>query len=205
MIFQVLKLFIFRRKYRRINKHNYTYAINMFNLEHIDVGNWSYGGIQINDWGKDDFKVKIGSYCSIGPNVLFLLGSDHNISTLTTYPLKVKKHHCVAFEATSKGDIELKDDVWLGANVTICSGVKIGQGAVVAAGAVVTKDVPAYAIVGGVPAKVIKYRFSENLINKLNTINICDLLDNSNLSNLDLFYTTLTEENIDYLISNIKG
>lgn len=205
MIFNYIKLFIFRRKYRKVNNHNFTHAVNMFNLKHIEVGKWSYGGIQINDWGFDEHKVIIGNYCSIGPDVLFLLGSDHNLSTLTTYPLKVKKHHCVSFEANSKGDIVLSDDVWIGANVTICSGVTIGQGSVIATGAVVTKDVPPYAIAGGVPAKIIKCRFSEKLIKKLTKINIGELLDYSNLKNLEYFYTKLTEENIDFLISNIKG
>lgn len=205
MIFSLIRLFIFRRKYRKVNKHNLSHAVNVFNLQHITAGKYTYGGIQINDWGCNDYKVIIGNYCSVGPNVLFLLGSDHNLSTLTTYPLKVKKHHCVSFEANSKGNIVLLDDVWIGANVTICSGVTIGQGAVVAAGAVVTKDVPPYAIVGGVPAKIIKYRFSEEIIKKLSEIDIVELLDKSNTKNLDLFYTKLTEENINFLISNIKG
>ncbi len=205
MIFTLLKLLLFKKKYRKLNKYNLTHAVNFFDLNHVEVGKWSYGGIQINDWGKDDNKVIIGNYCSIGPNVLFLLGSDHNLNTLTTYPLKVKKLNCVLKEANSKGDIVLADDVWLGANVTICSGVTIGEGAVVAAGTVVTKDVPPYAIVGGVPAKIIKYRFSEKIIKRLTEIDIVELLDKSNTKNLDLFYTKLTEENIDFLISKIKG
>ena len=67
----------------------------------------------------------------------------------------------------SKGDIKVDDDVWIGYGATILSGVHIGQGVVVAAGSVVTRDVPPYAIVGGVPANVIKYRFSSDLIEEL--------------------------------------
>lgn len=66
-----------------------------------------------------------------------------------------------------KGNIDVEDDVWIGLNATICAGVHIGQGAVIAAGAVVTDNVPPYAIVGGVPAKIIKYRFTKELIQEL--------------------------------------
>lgn len=71
------------------------------------------------------------------------------------------------YDALSKGDIIVEDDVWIGLNAMILSGVTIHQGAVIATGSVVTKDVPAYAIAGGVPAKVIKYRFPEEVIEEL--------------------------------------
>ena len=70
-------------------------------------------------------------------------------------------------DAGSKGDIQVDDDVWIGCNAMILSGVHIHQGAVVAAGAIVTKDVPPYAIVAGIPAKVVGYRFEEELREKL--------------------------------------
>ena len=69
-----------------------------------------------------------------------------------------------------KGDITIENDVWIGANSTIMSGIKIGNGAIVAAGSTVTKDVPSYAIVAGNPAKVVKYRFTEEQIEKLLSI-----------------------------------
>lgn len=95
-------------------------------------------------------------------------------------------------EGVSKGNIIVDDDVWIGFRSTILSGVHIGQGAIVAAGSVVTKDVPPYAIVGGVPAKVLKYRFSHELIAEL----------------LKVDYGKLTEamirEHIDDLYSKLK-
>lgn len=70
-------------------------------------------------------------------------------------------------ETQAKGNIIVNDDVWIGDSALILSGVEIGQGAVIAAGAVVTEDVPPYAIVGGVPARVIKYRFTDDVIKEL--------------------------------------
>ena len=72
-------------------------------------------------------------------------------------------------DKTSKGDLTIGNDVWIGANVVVLSGVKIGNGVIVAANAVVSSDIPDYAIVGGVPSKIIKYRFSEEVRNKLNS------------------------------------
>ena len=81
-------------------------------------------------------------------------------------PYKVKLLN-QPLEGVSKGDIVVGDDVWFGFRSTIMSGVHIGQGAIIAAGAVVTKDVPPYAIVGGVPAKIIRYRFANEVISEL--------------------------------------
>ena len=96
-------------------------------------------------------------------------------------------------EGTSKGDIVLEDDVWIGYRATVLSGVRIGQGAVVAAGSVVTQDVPAYAIVGGVPAKVLRYRFPEQVRQALLA---CDLsqLDNEMIrQHVHQLYAPLTQ------------
>ena len=94
-------------------------------------------------------------------------------------------------EAISKGDIIVDDDVWIGYGATILSGVHIGQGAVIAAGAVVTKDVPPYAIVGGVPAKVIKYRFSPEIIQQLMKLDYSKLTEDMIRERIDDLYTSL--------------
>jgi len=93
--------------------------------------------------------------------------------------------------AISQGDITVDDDLWIGFRSTIMSGVHIGQGAVVAAGAVVTKDVPPYAIVGGVPAKIIKYRFSPEVIEQLLKLDYSKLSDNMIRERIDDLYTSL--------------
>ena len=102
------------------------------------------------------------------------------------------------------GTTIVEDDVWIGMNSTILSGIKIGQGAVIAAGSVVTKDVPPYSIVAGNPAKIIKYRFSNNIIEKLINIDYNKLNQNFIKNNRNLFLTDITEENIDEIIKKIK-
>lgn len=101
--------------------------------------------------------LKIGNFIMIGPNCN-ILTADHG-SKNQTEPMM--------FQEIVYGPVEIEDDVWLGANVVILPNVKIGRGAIVGANAVVTKNVPAFAIVGGVPAKLIRYRFSKEEMEKL--------------------------------------
>ncbi len=167
--------------------------MNFCDLSKIIVGKKSYGQLHVTDYSPAHTKLYIGSYCSIAPNVRFLLGGEHQIKSISTYPFKVFSFG-EEREAGSKGDIVVKDDVWIGDGAIICSGVKIGQGAIVAAGAVVTKDVEPYAIVGGNPARVIKYRFDEKLRQRLCSIVIVNLFDNFKREELDLIYSDLTDE-----------
>ncbi|MBR3241469.1 MAG: CatB-related O-acetyltransferase [Parasporobacterium sp.] len=153
-------------KWKRINRHNFTTLHCKVDISRINVGDNTYGAINVLADGPNQ-KIRIGSYCSIGPEVLFVLESDHDYNLFSTYPFKVKVLKTTAFEATSKGDIIVDDDVWIGARSTIMSGVHIGRGAVIAACSCVTKDVPPYAIVGGTPAHLIKFRFSDEIINEL--------------------------------------
>lgn len=151
----------FKKKWRRANAHNGTYIKAPFNMELVSVGKETYGCIDVHLDNAVN-KLQVGNYCSIAQGVRFLVSADHQTDAISTYPFRVR---CLghAMEGCSKGDIVVEDDVWIGYGATILSGVHIGQGAVIAAGAVVASDVPAYAIAGGVPAKVIRYRFSEEL------------------------------------------
>lgn len=196
-----LKLKWFRRKWRKQNKQNYTFAVNCFNRKLISVGKFTYGGIEILS-ANNQSKIQIGNFCSIAADVVFVIGADHPLAYLSTYPFKVKILHERA-EAISHGDIIIDDDVWIGFRATIISGVHIGQGAVIAAGAVVTKDVPPYAIVGGVPAKVIKYRFEENIRNKLLQVDFSKLDNKFIEEQLEIFYTVIDEITVSDILAKL--
>lgn len=166
----------------------------------VTVGKYSYGAVRVLNWGKGQ-NLKIGSYCSIAQEVMFILNADHNVNTVSTFPFVNKLGIGEEpLEGVSKGDIIVGDDVWIGYRSTILSGVMIGRGAVVAAGSVVTKDVPPYAIVGGVPARILKYRFSDEMIKELQKIDYSRLDDDVVREKIKLFYEPLMEENRDEIL-----
>lgn len=173
------------------NKHNRTYVVNNFKQDNVFVGNGTYGGLKVLDLAGER-KLSVGNYCSIADEVCFILQDDHLIDNLSTYPFKVMCLHNEKNEAVSKGDIILDDDVWIGYRAIILSGVHIGQGAIIAAGAVVTKDVPPYAIVAGVPARIVKYRFSEDIIKDLEKIDFSLMTKDIIEKHIDELYTKVT-------------
>lgn len=197
------KRYFFRKKYRRLNAHNETVIKNYCDLSHVVVGSHSYGEIDVIDHSSLDNKLYIGSYCSIAPNVQFILGGEHSTKSISTFPFKVMCFGQTR-EAGSKGDIVVKDDVWIGASAVIGSGVTIGQGAVIAAGSVVTKDVEPYAIVGGIPAKLIRHRFDKELREKLCSIDLVKLYGSFTKQDLDFIYSELTPQSLDKFIAE-KG
>ena len=115
--------------------------------------------------------LRIGKFCSIACGARFLFTSaNHTLSSLSTYPFPIffeewgldKKEITSAWD--NKGDIIIGNDVWIGYEALILSGVTIGDGAIIGARAVVTKDVPPYTIVGGVPARPLRKRFSKETV-----------------------------------------
>lgn len=198
-----ISLRIFKKNFRKLNSNNSLSIKDFCDINKIIAGKKSYGTISIQDSSESDTKLFIGNYCSIADNVEFILGGEHNIDTISTYPFKVQKFGFDK-EAKSKGDIIIKDDVWIGKNAIIFSGVTIGQGAIVAAGAIVTKNVEPYSIVGGIPAKHIKYRFDENIRKKLTSINICKLFDCFQKEDIDLIYSKLDYEVLNKILKRYR-
>ena len=133
------------------------------------IDSYSYIGINC-----DFARTKMGSFCSVGPEVICGVGT-HPSHHVSTYPGFYSKHasgsYFFGFEheyaQSDKKGVEIGSDVWIGARAIIMGGISIGHGSIIGAGAVVTKDVPPYAIVGGVPAKLIRYRFEPNIIEQL--------------------------------------
>ena len=119
-------------------------------------------------------KLFIGKFCSIACGAKFLFNSaNHTLESISTYPFPIffEEWELDVRDITSawdnKGDIVIGNDVWIGYEAVILAGVTVGDGAVIGARAVVTKDVPPYTIVGGVPAKQIRKRFDEEIISDL--------------------------------------
>ena len=112
-------------------------------------------------------KISIGRYCSIASGVRFL-GANHPIDSFSTSAIFYNKSFGYKVKDIHRHDLVVEDDVWVGLNVCITCGCKrIGRGAIIGAGSVVTKNIEPYTLVGGVPAKVIRRRFNDNEIIKL--------------------------------------
>lgn len=165
-IIEKLNLYFFRVKWCDLNKNNSTVPVNKFDINKVKVGRYSYGPLEVHTWRNPKEKLIIGSFVSIARGVKFLLGGNHNINTFMTYPIK-ERIVGIKIGALTKGPIYIEDDVWIGQDVILLSGIRIGKGAIIGAGSVVAKDIPPFAIAVGNPAKVVKYRFSEEIIEKM--------------------------------------
>jgi acetyltransferase-like isoleucine patch superfamily enzyme len=169
----------------------------------FEVGKYSYhlNNITTFNYGEPTV-LKIGAFCSIAEGCKVFLGGNHRTDWITTFPFgHIYQEKFTNFNGSghpsTNGDVTIGNDVWIGNNVTIMSGVTIGDGAVIAANSHVVKDVEPYSIVGGNPAKHIKYRFNKEVIDKLLKIkwwNWSDYKINNYLpllcsSNIDKFIT----------------
>lgn len=170
-------------------RHNIIGAVHIG--DHSYIGNFS----QLN--AIKGTTINIGKFCSIASRVT-ILTANHDYKNVSTYPFdrnpKISEYQC-----RISNNVDIGNDVWIGINAIILPGVTINDGAIIAAGAIVTKDVPPYAIVGGAPAKIIKYRFEQSTIDKLLYIKWWDypidhILDKLNtFHNVDLFIAEFNE------------
>lgn len=130
----------------------------------VRFGAYSYGIPDIREFEGSCSKLIVGRYVSITSGATFLLGGNHPVDWVSLYPFRARFGLDYAYAdgmPSSKGDIVVGHGAWIGHGALILSGVTIGNGAVVGAGSVVAKDVPPYGIVVGNPARILRYRFSE--------------------------------------------
>jgi len=166
----------------------------------MPVGKYTYGTPTIH-WGNSGATCSIGNFCSIAVGCNIYLGGNHRTDWVTTYPFGHKHTNIFtsfngAGHPSTKGNVIIGNDVWIGSNVTIMSGVTIGDGVVIANNSHVVKNIEPYTLVGGNPAKLIKYRFSKDQIDKLLTIKWWDWDDKK----INEYIPLLCNTNIDTFI-----
>jgi acetyltransferase-like isoleucine patch superfamily enzyme len=177
--------------------------------EVILVGKHSYclNNVHIKSWG-EGAHLFIGSFCSIAGNLKVYLGGNHRVDWATTYPfghiyndifpsgtIRGKDH------PSTNGHVIIENDVWIGDNCTIMSGLRIGSGSVIAANSVVVKNVEPYSIVGGNPARLIKKRFDERMIERLLKVSWWDWED----SEIDNIVPILQQPLTDLTLAQLEA
>ncbi|MAO16334.1 CatB-related O-acetyltransferase [Muricauda ruestringensis] len=160
------------------------------------LGHRTYeNGALVWRWTKSE--IIIGKYCSIANNVRFIADEGHHTtSKITSFPLAINLYKNVnESEFNKKWNVEQKEgitignDVWIGMNSIILPGVHIGDGVTIAANSIVTKDVPDYSVVGGNPAKILKFKFNKSQIDILKKISWWDWDEDLIKERIDDFYT----------------
>lgn len=164
------------------------------------MGDYSYVGR-----GSRVIHADVGKFCSIAGDVKLGMGT-HTLDKMSTSPIFTECHNSTGHQWTGHQidypykRVKVGNDVWIGASAMIMGGISIGNGAVIGAGAIVTRDVPPYAIVAGVPAKIIRYRFSQEIIDKLIESQWWDMPESVLKDNIALFQDSHCEEAVEALL-----
>lgn len=173
----------------KVGRYNKIYDYST--LTNVDLGDFSY----VSSWCTLN-NTKIGKFCSISQYVMSGLGIHPSKTFVSTHPVfySTQKRCAVSFVKEEKfneyNPVEIGNDVLIGVRSIILDGIKIGDGAIIAAGAVVVSDVPPYAVVGGVPAKIIRYRYDDKTISRLMSLKWWDKDIDWIKNRLDLFCDT---------------
>lgn len=167
----------------------------------MNIGKYTYGHWNTILHFADDARFTCGKFCSLANNLNIYLGGNHRTDWISTFPFgHIYQDIFDGWDGvghpTTKGDVVVGNDVWIGANVTIMSGVRIGDGVVIAANSHVIKDADSYTIIGGNPAKFIKKRFTEDQIKQLLEIKWWDWDD----MKINRFLPYLCSSNVDEFI-----
>lgn len=194
-----------KKIYPRTGDTQTVYLKNVITESGIEIGDYTMYNDFVNDprdFEKNNVlyhypingdKLKVGKFCSIACGAKFLFTSaNHKMHSISTYPFPIffEEWGLDVTNITSawdnKGDIVIGNDVWIGYEAIVLSGVTIGDGAIIGTRAVVTKDVPPYTIVGGIPAKPIRKRFSDEVISKLLELQWWNWPENRIKENIDV-------------------
>lgn len=180
-----LPKYILKKSLKKYGRIDYLGRYYSYKYTGTCIGKYTYGYQFLNN-----VNIKsIGAFTSIAPNQM-IVPNDHNINYVTTSPIIDSSEFGFIsneLEEDMYRDIIIGNDVWIGSNCIIFEGVNIGDGAVIAAGSIIRKDVPPYAVVGGVD-RIIKYRFSQDIIEKLLKIKWWDWSDEKIKENINLLY-----------------
>lgn len=197
-------------KFPNRNVPSVCFIKNVITRPNIEVGDYTYyddanGADKFEEHVTHHYeflgdKLIIGKFCQIASGIKIIMnGANHRMNSVTTYPFNImgngwEKVTPKLTDLPFKGDTVIGNDVWIGQNVTILPGVHIGDGAIIGANSVVTKDIPAYHIAAGNPCKVIRKRFSEELINYLEEVKWWNWEEEKIFKNLEILCSSDLEK-----------
>lgn len=199
----MIKYLLYYYKFKKNNTHNNVRPTRLIPSQNVKVGKHSYGALNVTWMAPRDVKLTIGNYVSIGPNVQFLVGGDHNFHRISTWPFQSMVYHQPTLNSEKNRDIVVEDDVWIGMESLIMSGVTIGKGSVIGARSIVTKDVPPYSIFIG--NKVVKKRFPDSIIEKIKDIDFSSIEHVQSDAYAEFCKTEILEQNVDEVLKKFLG